>query len=141
MNSVIMTKRSDEIPAVIWPQTKGNYKYVLVEIRGNHYLRFQEEELNQHGLILKKLLDNLHIGYDTFRHSKETIPEQRKEGEYEAKAMGIAAIRPKGDVFLGLDDSMAYDMTCEASEAMRILSELAPQKNFIDVYRKLEEMG
>ena len=123
---------SDSILPIVWPSIKDVYKFVLVEIRNENYLKFRETYNEFHGEILGRLLDEFNIEYETFRHSKIDCPTAKKEGEYHAIAMGSIGVYPdkKSASIISSSISGAYPSYPANDNAIEILRNMAPEWNF-----------
>ena len=105
----------EKLPVANWPTKSGEYKVVQLQLDGNPYLRFAEEEWDTHAVILMKFLMDRDIKYNKIiSRSKCNVPAPQGE-RYEIRGMGKSKIdvEQKQASFHGnsFDYEIGIDMT------------------------------
>lgn len=82
----------EKLPVANWPTESGEYKVVQLQLDGNPHLRFAEEELDTHAVILMKLFMKRDIKYNEIVSRSEcNVPALQGE-RYKIHGMGKSKI-------------------------------------------------
>ena len=122
-----------KIPNVVWPEQKGSYKFVQVDLDGFPYIRFggntNEGDRNYHATILGKFLIEHNIEYELMESrngSKVPAPTGQR---YAVQGMGLAIVDFDNKTAFFSGDSIDYGMYPNKDHLKKI-SEKEPDWEF-----------
>ena len=121
-----------EIPTVNWPEERGQYKFVQLDLGDGPYLRFggniQKGSGGYHSRILSGFLDEQGIGYELIGN-KQKNPALKGSG-YTVRGMGSATIDFDGRMAFFGGNSVDYNLGPD-KEHLQKIAEKEPEWRFI----------
>lgn len=131
-----MASKYREIPAVIWPESgpkipgfNPEYKFILLEVRGLDYLRFELPDDDFHGQVFARLLDDLGVEYDATIVAGIRMPVEDST-EYKIMGIGKMLVELKHKQAMITSKRSAMYNTQSNKETIERLERIAPEWSF-----------